>query len=78
MKFELVGLLELLANGKAHDVMSDLNADGPLGVVNVREMTVFFSKKFYLFEDFFVLKLAVVSAAKVKHPAFDLPGESVA
>ena len=58
--------------------MSDLNADGPLRVVNVRKMSIFFSKKFNLFEDFFVLKLAVVSAAKVKHPAFDFPRESMA
>ena len=54
------------------------NADGPLRVVDVREVAVFFSKKFNLFEDFFVLKLAVVSAAKVKHPAFYFPRESMA
>ena len=78
MEFEFVGLLKLFADGKAHEMMSDLNADGPLRVVNVRKMAIFFSKKFNLFEDFFVLKLAVVSAAKVKHPASDFPGESMA
>lgn len=78
VEFEFVSLLKLFADGKAHEVMSDLNADGPLRVVDVREVAVFFSKKFNLFEDFFVLKLAVVSAAKVKHPAFYFPRESMA
>lgn len=43
VEFILIGLFEALRYAKAHEMISDLNGDSPLGIVDVWKVVVFFS-----------------------------------
>lgn len=40
MQFELVGFFEVLSNAHAHEMIRDLDRDGPLRIVNIRKMSI--------------------------------------
>lgn len=72
MKFKLISLFEMFGNTQAHEVVADLDWDGPLRVVDIRKMAVLFCNFLSLLQDFLVVKLGVVSAFEVEHPALYL------
>jgi hypothetical protein len=55
-------------------VVDDLDRDSPLRIIYVWEMLVLLCQNLDFSEDFLIIELAVVSAAKMQHPTLDLLG----
>lgn len=72
VEFELVGFLKILGDAETHEMVGDFYRDGPLWIVDVWEMLVFFGEQLNFFENFFVVELVIVPTFEVQPPAFNL------
>lgn len=68
LQFELVEFLKLLHDADTHQVVVDLNANGPLGVVDVRKMAKSIADLGDCCQHLLVLEFIVVSTFEVQGP----------